>query len=274
LAATFLGTTIPANTAAPAALKSALDTLFNHPNTGPFFCRQMIQRLTTSNPTPAYVARVAAVFSNNGAGVRGDLSKVFRAILLDEEARSSAGLMELEYGKLREPMLRLVQWARSFGVTSTSGDWKIGDLSNAATQLGQSPLRSPSVFNFFRPGYVPPATALSAGVVAPEFQGVSESSVGGYLNYMMTLISSGLNSGDINAAYTAEVALATDAAALVRRLSLILCAGQLSSANQTLIVNALNATALTATSTVAAQRNRVCAAVLLVMASADYLVQK
>ena len=274
LAASFLGTTIAANTAAPAALKTALDTLFNHPNTGPFFCRQMIQRLTTSNPTPAYVARVAAVFANNGAGVRGDLSKVFKAILLDEEARSSAGLTQAEYGKLREPMLRLVQWARSFGVTSNSGDWKIGDLSNAATQLGQSPLRSPSVFNFFRPGYVPPATTLSAGVVAPEFQAVSESSVGGYLNYMMTLISSGLNSGDIKAAYTDELALATDAAALVRRLNLLLCAGQLSSANQTLIVNALNATALTSASTVAAQRNRVYAAVLLVMASADYLVQK
>jgi hypothetical protein len=171
-------------------------------------------------------------------------------------------------------MLRLVQWARSFGVTSTSGDWKIGDLSNAATQLGQSPLRSPSVFNFFRPGYVPPATTLSAGLVAPEFQGVSESSVGGYLNYMMTLISSGLNSGDIKAAYTAELALAIDAIALVRRLNLLLCAGQLSAANQTLIVNALNATALTSASTVAAQRNRVYAAVLLVMASADYLVQK
>ena len=274
LAVTFLETTIAANTSAAAALKSALDTLFNHPNTGPFFCRQMIQRLTTSNPTPAYVARVAAVFGNNGAGVRGDLSSVFKAILLDEEARSSAGLTQLEYGKLREPMLRLVQWARSFGVSSTSGDWKIGDLSNAATQLGQSPLRSPSVFNFFRPGYVPPATALSTGVVAPEFQGVSESSVGGYLNYMMTLISNGLNSGDIKAAYTAELALAIDAVALVRRLNLLLCAGQLSAANQTLIVNALNATALTSASTVAAQRNRVHAAVLLVMASADYLIQK
>lgn len=274
LAATFLGVTIPANTAAPAALKTALDTLFNHPNVGPFFSRQMIQRLVTSNPSPAYVARVAAVFNNNGLGVRGDLAKVFAAILLDDEARSSAGLMQPEYGKLREPVLRLVQWARSFGVTSSSGAWKIGDLSNAATQLGQSPLRSPSVFNFFRPGYVPPSSALSVGVVAPEFQLVSESSVGGYLNYMMGVISSGISSGDISAAYTAELALVQDAAALLRRLNLLLCAGQLSAANQTLIVNALNATPVTATSTVTVQRNRVYAAVLLVMASAEYLVQK
>lgn len=274
LAATFLGTTVAANTAGAPALKTALDTLFNHPNVAPFFSRQMIQRLVTSNPSPAYVARVAAVFNNNGSGVRGDLARVFAAILLDEEARATAGLTQPEYGKLREPMLRLVQWARSFGATSSSGDWKIGDLSNPATQLGQSPLRSPSVFNFFRPGYVPPSTALSAGAVAPEFQLVSESTVGGYLNFMMGVISSGLNSGDINAPYTAELTLVTDAAALVRRLNLLLCAGQLSSATQTLIVNALNATAVMATSTSVIQRNRVSAAVLLVMASAEYLIQK
>lgn len=274
LAATFLGVTIPANTAAAAALKIALDTLFNHANTAPFFARQMIQRLVTSNPSPAYVARVAAVFNNNGAGVRGDLSKVFAALLLDDEARSAAGLAQPEYGKLREPIMRLLQWARSFGVTSTSGAWKIGDLSNAATQLGQSPLRSPSVFNFFRPGYVPPSSALSAGVVAPEFQLVSESSVGGYLNYLMGVISNGISSGDISASYGAELALVQDAAALVRRLNLLLCAGQLSAANQTLIAGALNATPLTPNSTVTAQRNRVNAAVLLVMASAEYLVQK
>lgn len=274
LAATFLGTTVAANSAGAPALKTALDTLFNHPNVAPFFSRQMIQRLVTSNPSPAYVARVAAVFNNNGAGVRGDLARVFAAILLDTEARAPAGLTQAEFGKLREPMLRLVQWARSFGVNSTSGDWKIGDLSNPATQLGQSPLRSPSVFNFFRPGYVPPSTALSAGVVAPEFQLVSESTVGGYLNFMMGVISSGLNAGDINAPYAAELVLVTDAAALVRRINLLLCAGQLSAANQTLIVNALNATPLTPTSSSAALRNRICAAVLLVMASAEYLVQK
>lgn len=274
LAATFLGVTIPANTAAPAALKTALDTLFNHPNVAPFFSRQMIQRLVTSNPSPAYVARVAAVFNNNGAGVRGDLAKVFAAILLDDEARSPSGLTQPEYGKLREPVVRLVQWARSFGVTSTSGAWKIGDLSNAATQLGQSPLRSPSVFNFFRPGYVPPSSALSAGVVAPEFQLVSESSVGGYLNYLMAVISNGIGAGDISASYSSELALVQDAAALLRRLNLLLCAGQLSAANQALIVTALNATPVTATSSVTVQRNRVYAAILLVMASADYLVQK
>ena len=274
LAATFLGTTIPAGTAGADALKTALDALFNHANTAPFFCKQMIQRLVTSNPSPAYVGRVAAAFINNGAGVRGDLSRVFSAVLLDDEARGPAGLTQAEFGKLREPMLRLAQWSRTFGASSTSGAWKIGDLSNAGTQLGQSPLRSPSVFNFFRPGYVPPSTALTAGVVAPEFQIVTESSVGGYLNFMTGVIMNGLSSGDISAPYTSELALVTDAAALVQRVSLLLSGGQVSTANQTLIINALNATPVTAASSAAVKRNRVAAAVLMVMASAEYLIQK
>ncbi len=274
LAITFLGVTIAANTPAAQALKTALDTLFNHANTAPFFCKQMIQRLVTSNPSPGYVGRVAAVFANNGAGVRGDLAHVFSAILLDDEARGPLGLSQPEFGKLREPMLRLVQWARTFGVTSTSGGWKIGDLSNAGTQLGQSPLRAPSVFNFFRPGYVPPSTALNANVVVPEFQMVTESSVGGYLNYMMNVISSGINSGDMSAPYTTELGLVTTATDLVRRLNLLLCAGQLSKSNETLIVNALNATPVTSSSSAAVKRNRISAAVLMVMASSDYLIQK
>jgi hypothetical protein len=194
--------------------------------------------------------------------------------LLDDEARNATGLSGLEYGKLREPMVRMVQWARTFGVGSASGAWKIGDLSNAGTQLSQSPLRSPSVFNFFRPGYVPPSTGLSAGVVAPEFQLVTESSVGGYLNYMMGVIDSGLNSGDIKAAYTTELTLVLDPAALVRRLNLLLCAGQLSASTQTVIVNALLGVTVNANSSATLKRQRVCAAVLMVMACPEYLIQK
>lgn len=290
LAASFLGVTVPANTAGAAALKTALDTLFNHPNVGPFFGRQMIQRLVTSNPSSAYVGRVAAAFNNNGSGVRGDLKAVWSAILLDDEARSPTGLTQASYGRLREPMLRLVQWGRTFGIGSAQGSWKIGDLSNTASQLGQSPLRSPSVFNFFRPGYVPPSTALATSkAVAPEFQIVNESTVGGYLNYLQGVVRNGIyvnapdqpnagsnasNGYDITAAYTGELALVADAAALVKRLSLLLCADQLSASTQTLIVNALNATPVNAASTDAVKRNRVGAAVLMVMASAEYLVQK
>ena len=290
LAATFLGTTVPANTAGPAALKIALDALFNHANVGPFIGKQLIQRLVTSNPSPAYVARVAAAFNNNGAGVRGDMRAVIRAILLDDEARAPAGLTAPGFGKLREPMLRLVQWGRTFGLESAKGSWKIGDLSDPGSRLGQSPLRSPSVFNFFRPGYVPPSTALAAGgAVAPEFQLVNESSVGGYLNYMQGVIRNGLyvnapelpnnastsgNGYDLKASYASELALATDADALVARINLLMCAGQLSNATTQLIADALKATPVTAASTDSTKLDRVAAAIFLVMASAEYLVQK
>ena len=290
LPATFLGTTVGANTDGVTALKMALDTLFNHPNVGPFFGKQMIQRLVTSSPSPAYVSRVASAFNDNGAGVRGDLKAVFSAILLDDEARSPAGLTQAGFGKLREPMLRLVQWGRTFGISSARGGWKIGDLSNPATQLGQSPLRSPTVFNFFRPGYIPPSSALSSTQTpAPEFQLVSESSVGGYLNYMQNVIRNGIfvnapdlpnntsnssNGYDITASYAAELALVTDTTALVQRLNLLLCAGQLSAATQTVIVTALNATTVTASSTDSVKRNRLAGAILMVMASAEYLIQK
>ncbi len=275
LEAKFLGTTVPANTPGAAALKIALDTLFNHPNVGPFIGRQLIQRLVTSNPSPAYVKRVAAAFADNGAGVRGDLKAVFAAVLIDDEARAPAGLANPDFGRLREPMLRLAQWGRSFGVNSTKGTWRIGDQSNASYGLGQSPLRSPSVFNYFRPGYVPPATSIAERkLVAPEFQIVNESSVGGYLNFLQNALPYGIDNGDVRAAYTAEKALALDPAALVKRLNLLLTGNQLSSATVSLITNALATPALNASSSEGARLNRVYAAVMLVMGAPEYLVQK
>jgi uncharacterized protein (DUF1800 family) len=136
LEARFLGAVVPANTPAPEAMRIAMDALFNHPNVGPFFARQMIQRLVTSDPSPAYVARVAGRFNNNGSGVRGDLQAVWTAILLDDEARGPGGLGNLAFGKLREPMLRFIQWGRSFGVRSAANTWKIGSLSGTSNQLG------------------------------------------------------------------------------------------------------------------------------------------
>lgn len=273
--ATFLGTTVAANTSGTAALAIALDAIFNHANVPPFFCKQLIQRLVTSNPSSAYVARVASIFKNNGSGVRGDLKAVVAAVLLDSEARDDAKLADTAWGRQREPMVRLVQWARTFGATSSSGQWLVGDLSDMGTRLGQSPLRSPSVFNFFRPGYVPPNTAIaSQSLTAPEFQLTNESTTAGYLNYMMTTIKSGHNaaSGGMAApSYTAELALVNDAAALLARLNSLLCAGQLSTATVDVIKTAI---ASISTSTVANQVNRVCAAILLVMASPEYLIQK
>ncbi len=276
---------IAANTPAAAALKTMLDALFNHPNNAPFISKQLIQRLVTSNPTPAYVQRVANVYSDNGKGVRGDLAAVYAAILQDDEARAPAGLSAQEFGKLREPMVRLAQWARTFNVPTAGTDWsKLGDYSDAGTRLGQSPLRSPTVFNFFRPGYVPPGTTLSAGSVAPEFQLVNESSVAGYLNYMQGVIDTGIGgAAGLLATYTAEIALAESPTAanpsdLVNRINLLLSGGQLSGSTQATITTAVGSMAGTvagnATSTATNLRRRVCATVLMAMASAEYLIQK
>jgi uncharacterized protein (DUF1800 family) len=270
-----LGTTIAANTEGATGLRLALDAIFNHPNVGPFIGKQMIQRLVTSNPSPAYVARVAGVFNNNGAGVRGDLKAVVTAVLLDAEARDAAKLSVPGWGKQREPMLRLVQWARTFGVVSPGDVWAVNDLSDPATRLGQSPLRSQSVFNFFRPGYVPPNTTLATqGLTAPEFQLTNESTVAGYLNFMLTTIRGGYNNnggGLAPPAYTAELALVNDPTALSDRLNLLLCAGQLSAATLATIRTSI---ATISTATPAGALNRVYAAILLVMASPQYLVQK
>lgn len=269
-AKSFLGVTIPAGTPAPAALAAALDRLFAHPNVGPFWSRQLIQRLVTSNPSPDYVRRVAQVFDDDSSGARGNLRAVVRAILLDEEARSQGALSSPTAGKVREPILRLTAWARAFAATSPSDAWAIGITSNPGTALSQSPLRSASVFNFFRPGYVPPGSSMAAlGLVAPELQLANESSVVGYLNYMQTTIASGR--GDVRADYTSWLPLADDPASLVGRLDLVLAGGQLEAETRTTIVNAVTAMG---TGSETARRNRVHVAILLVMASPEFLVPR
>ncbi len=266
----FLGTTIPAGTAASSGLNLALDTLFNHPNLPPFIGRQLIQRLVTSNPSAAYVTRVAAVFADNGAGVRGDMKAVLRAILLDAEARN-APVTAGSFGKLREPVTRFVNWARGFGATSPADTWAIGDLTDPATKLGQSPMRSPSVFNFFRPGYVPPNSAIaSQGLTAPEFQITTESSVAGYVNFMQRAVS-GAGVGDVRSSYPTLLPLANDSRALLAEVNLVLAAGQLSTATVAALASALDSIAATSD---AGRLNRIHAALTLVLAAPEYIVQK
>jgi hypothetical protein len=148
-----------------------------------------------------------------GAEVYHALKAVLKAILLDPEARDDGIAAGASWGKLREPMLRFLAWARAYGATSPSDAWAIGSTADPATRFGQSPGRSASVFNFFRPGYVPPNTAIAtAGLVAPEFQITNEPSVIAYVNYMATLIESG--AGDFRADYADMISLAADSKAL------------------------------------------------------------
>ena len=262
-ASSFLGTTVSGG--GMAAVKAALDTIFAHPNVPPFISRQLIQRLVTSNPSPAYINRVATAFADNGQGVRGDMKAVIRAILLDSEARTLPTAATA--GKLREPVLRLTGWARAFKVASPSNAWAIGDTSSPSTRLGQAKGHSPSVFNFYRPGYAPPGTSLASnGLVAPEFQIANEQSVVGYVNFMYGLIANGI--GDVKADYSAILTKAADSQALVDEVNLVLAAGQVSSATLAAIREAVDSVSATATG---GPVNRVGIAILLTMASPDYL---
>lgn len=275
----FLGVNIPATTVADTNgdVRIALDRLFNHPNVGPFIGKQLIQRLVSSNPSPQYVSRVAGVFNNNGSGVRGDMKAVIKAILLDPEARTAS--LNGFGGKVREPIVRLVHWMRAFNARSTDGKFLLGATSDPSTQLAQSPMASPSVFNFFRPGYIPPNSRIGAlGLTAPEMQITNETSMAGYLNYIRGVINAGIgtrinNVPDIQADYTAELALAVNPDLLVDRVNLLLAGGNLSTATRTLIRNAVASVAIGTANPAADSRNRVNLAIFLTMASPEYLFQ-
>ena len=282
----FLGISVPTQSQSDpkASLKAALDALHNHPNVGPFIGRQLIQRLVTSNPSPAYVQAVSAAFANNGAGVRGDLRAVVKAVLMHPEARQRSD----SAGKLREPVLRLSAMLRAFGYRSDSGQFKIGNTDNPANSLGQTALRSPSVFNFYRPGYVPPGTAAAArGLAVPELQIAHETSAAGYVNMLRDAIRDGAgnfhnatNRRDLQPDFSAELALADQVSALVDTVAQKIMAGPMPAALTTEVQGAVEkivipvATATNATQVNAAKRRRVNATLLLLMASPEFLVQK
>lgn len=267
-AKTFLGVTIPQGTDGNTALNTALNTLFNHQNTAAFVSKQLIQRLVTSNPSPAYISRVSSVFVRGAGGVRGDMKSIISAILLDPEARPAT--ITNTTGKLREPMVRLAHWARAFKVTSTSGNWAVGDTSSQAYRLGQSPLRSPSVFNFFAPAYIPPNNALGvAGMVAPELEITNESTTIAYANFMESTINGSL--ADLVPDYSTPLALANNVPALFNYLNTLLAGGQLSTTTATTIQNAVNSVSISSSTGLL---NRVKLSVMLIMCSPEYIVQK
>jgi uncharacterized protein (DUF1800 family) len=166
------GGVLPANQGGVKDLQLALDNVFNHPNVGPFISKQLIQKLVTSNPSPAYVRRVAEVFNNDGNGVRGNLKAVIKAILLDGEARDLSD--SATAGKVKEPLLRLTQLWRMYAEEIPAGKFGMNIPGGPSGTLGQSPGQSPSVFNFFSPFYAPPGEIAAAGLVAPELQLANE----------------------------------------------------------------------------------------------------
>ena len=280
----FLGATIAAQSQSDpqASLRVALDTLAAHPNVGPFIGKQLIQRLVTSNPSPQYVASVASAF--NGSG--GDLKAMLRAVLMHPEARQASG----NRGKVREPVLRLSAYLRAFGYRSDSGSWRVGNTDSTSGALGQTPLRSPSVFNFYRPGYVPPGTEAAAGALAvPEMQIAHETTAAGYVNFMRDNIAQGVGQWnnstsrrDLQTDFAAELALADQPPALIERINAKLFYGgmpadlktEIQGAIEKMAIPTLRTDASNQTQVTNAKRARVNAAIFLAVISPEFQVQK
>ena len=223
--AALTNATIPAGQTGTKDLQDALDNVFNHPNVAPFISKQLIQKLVTSNPSPAYVRRVAERFNNDGNGNRGNLEAVVRAILLDPEARSTPSGNAA--GKLKEPLLRLTQFWRAYDATSRSG--KLGAAGNfsggASAVFGQAQGSAPSVFNFFSPFYAPPGEIADAGRVAPEMQLATEYLNTQIANFFWTQALSRTHNATnlgVDVMYintSAELLVAADSEALINRVA-------------------------------------------------------
>ncbi len=261
--------TLPAGQTAEKDLKDALDNIFNHPNVGPFIGKQLIQRLVTSNPSSGYISRVAAVFNNNGAGVRGDMKAVIKAILMDTEARGTT--ISAQFGKQREPIIRFANLVRAFNGTSTSGRYGLAYLDSIEYGMGQTFFRSPSVFNFYQPDYAPQGPIADANLVAPEFQITTDTQIIASSNVLKYLIFYGYGADDatrVNLNFTNVQSLASNPTALVDKLDVLLTGGNLTPATRTAIITAVNAHAATDL------KERVRSAVYLIVLSPDFVIQK
>ncbi len=260
------GTTIPAGGNARAALQVALDNLFHHPNVGPFLARHLIQRLVTSNPSPAYIRRVAERFNNNGSGVRGDMRAVVRAVLMDVEARDATLAQQYSYGKVKEPMLRFAAVLRAFGAegqaVATAGGASTRPLlrnRGIGFDMAQSVMGAPSVFNFYRPNFMPTGELRQRGWFAPELQILNEAVAISTLNHLhgrlwqtdrddagipTTVSDPRFSTTRYRFNLSAEKTLAAAPERLVDRMNLLLMAGRMSPEMRSILVTSTYATPL------------------------------
>jgi len=265
------GVVCPAGQTAQEDLTFALDLIFQHPNVGPFIGTQLIQRLVTSNPSPQYVARVAAAFDDDGTGVRGNLMAVARAILTDPEAVNGPVDHPDTFGKLREPLLRLTALWRAFGAYFPGNLYHYWDPE---LDFGQAPLRSGSVFNFFTPDYSPPGDLHAAGLVAPEFQITTERLIITGTNRFRECVFqgyAGVSNPQEDTAFMRlerEIALAGNPPALVEHLNLLLMSGQMTQGMKDILVSMVTDT------DPADPRQRVLEALFLIVSSPEFSVQK
>ncbi len=268
--------TIPSGQSGIEDIENAIDMLFNHPNTGPFICKQLIQRMVTSNPSPAYISRVVSAFNNNGSGVRGDLFAVSKAILMDEEARNCAYLSEDKSGKMIEPVLRYSNFLKAVGLTGKSKYFfnHAYDFQNATNQHAYS---APSVFNFYTQDFSTSGPIADNGLVAPEFKLLNTLTAINYPNlaYVWNYYEYSYYNWDgddfflhTNASKFFENA--HDDEALVNHLDLIFTHGNMSEELRAIIKEAIK----DIEPTLDGAKNKINMAIYLTLISPDYLIKK
>jgi uncharacterized protein (DUF1800 family) len=240
------GFVIPARAAtlenAQRDVRDAIHHLFEHPNTGVFVGKQLIQFLVTDNPSPAYVQRISSVFANNGSGVRGDLGAVVSAILLDPEARGPVGAQAVGFGRLKEPVIRAMAMARVFGMKQVP-DLLWWDWSDFYNESRQAPTNSPSVFNFYRPEYRAPGLPTQNGLASPVFQITDSYSSISFPNRLWQMLEEGLSYYEeyrFPFDFSREAAFSSSPERLMDHLNLLFCAGQMKASTRSLILSTLN----------------------------------
>lgn len=250
-------------------VKDAVEALFLHPNTPPFVCKQLIQFLVLDNPSPGYVRRVQDVFVDDGQGVRGNLSAVVKAILLDPEARNFP--VSPSYGKVREPVVRTMHLARLMHLAETSPKfvwWNWTD--NYYAYSIQEPLNSPSVFNFYTPVYQAPGEIRNSGMVSPGFQIINTFSAVSFPNLMWDYLHDGFKSGwqwNFPMDHGDPLLLASDPSGLVEHVNLLVCAGSMTARTRGILLSALANPSLSS-------KDRVALAVWTAMSCPEGVVQR
>jgi uncharacterized protein (DUF1800 family) len=265
-------TTIPAGQTPAQDLANALDNIFNHPNIGPFIARQLIQKLVTSNPSAAYVQRVASVFNSDSQSRRGNLQAVIRAILLDTEARAAPSAQTA--GKVKEPLLRLTQLWRAYDAKAASGKYTAAAAGGPSTTFAQGPLQAGSVFNFFSPFFAPTGEIANQNLVAPEMQLATEFNNTQFINFFWvqaisrTTAQTGLGADVVFIDTTQETAAAADSEALVTRVADKLLGGQISAELKATTKAQVERTAATTPGT------RVADAIYLIATAPEFVLQR
>jgi len=271
-----------------ADISDALDNLFDHPNVGPFISTLLIQRMVTSNPSPAYIDRVASAFNDNGSGVRGDMKAVVRAILLDPIAKACASGEDPNFGKLREPFLRYFQLNKAFTASTPSGNFR-NDMDYIYRFVEQKPLTSPSVFNFYQMDYQPLGPVNDADLFAPEFQITNSQTISGWIDGLYRFVINeniadeyDIYSGEPNEDYEDEITtidLSTEMLytnddelhILLDRLNLLLAQGRLTEYSINKIITSLK---MFQNEDEDDMELRVKLAIYLVMSSPEYLINR